>query len=349
MIQPSTLLFVLSLVSASKAQVKLHETNHFLLATAGDNITLSCFNKDKSDKSGLDATRYWYKQSLGSEIERISSFSKYYRIKNLHGEFNRNHRFTLDTEHDQNNLNIKHVQMSDSAVYLCISCFLHDLDVIESVTVIVKSLSPTVKVRQSPHEETEPGNNVTLNCSVQTERCEGQHRVHWFKQSEESAAGVLYSHGGGRVGDGCKNNGKSPTNSCVYNLPIHNVNSEQTGTYYCAVAACGQVLFGEGTQMTIKARGDNSSIIYILSGALVFSSVLVLFLALTLWRTKRKYCSSSTELKWRSGSSSAANGEGQEQDVDSLHYAALRVQPPSRRQRVTAHTDCVYSDVLPHH
>ncbi|XP_055012189.1 uncharacterized protein LOC129409705 [Boleophthalmus pectinirostris] len=270
MIQPSTVLFVLSLVSASKAQVNLHERNHFLLATVGDNITLPCF------KSGLDATHYWYKQSLGSEIERISSFSKYYRIKNVHGEFNRNHRFTLDTEHDQNNLNIKHVQMSDSAVYLCISCFLHDLDVIESVTVIVKSLSPTVEVRQSPHEETEPGNNVTLNCSVQTERCEGQHRVHWFKQSEESAAGVLYSHGGGRVGDGCKNNGKSPTNSCVYSLPIHNVNSEQTGTYYCAVAACGQVLFGNGTRITMKSVSD--SMVYVLSGVSIFSTSLVVLL-----------------------------------------------------------------------
>ncbi|KAJ0055992.1 hypothetical protein NL108_017223 [Boleophthalmus pectinirostris] len=326
--------------------VNQQEQGSFLLASVGDNITLSCASS-KNVKIGPKL--YWYKQKLGMKPELISSYLKYDQKHEFYGEFLSNNRFQQDYDNDKNNLHINNINISDSAVYHCLECYLHQSEFQESVTVIVKSLSPTVKVRQSPHEETEPGNNVTLNCSVQTERCEGQHRVHWFKQSEESAAGVLYSHGGGRVGDGCKNNGKSPTNSCVYNLPIHNVNSEQTGTYYCAVAACGQVLFGEGTQMTIKARGDNSSIIYILSGALVFSSVLVLFLALTLWRTKRKYCSSSTELKWRSGSSSAANGEGQEQDVDSLHYAALRVQPPSRRQRVTAHTDCVYSDVLPHH
>uniref|UniRef100_A0AAV2KQT0 Secreted protein n=1 Tax=Knipowitschia caucasica TaxID=637954 RepID=A0AAV2KQT0_KNICA len=34
-----------------------------------------------------------------------------------------------------------------------------------------------------------------------------------------------------------------------------------------------------------------------------------------------------------------------EQDEDSLHYAALNVQSSSRRQRVTAQTDCVYSRV----
>uniref|UniRef100_A0A3B3ZY93 Ig-like domain-containing protein n=1 Tax=Periophthalmus magnuspinnatus TaxID=409849 RepID=A0A3B3ZY93_9GOBI len=92
----------------------------------------------------------------------------------------------------------------------------------------------------------------SLYCTVQTGCCEGQHRVHWFKQSEESAAGVLYSHGGSSKK--CKNDTDSPTNSCVYKLPIHNVSSEQTGTYYCAVATCGQVVFGNGTRISIKSK-----------------------------------------------------------------------------------------------
>ncbi|XP_055012477.1 uncharacterized protein LOC129409785 [Boleophthalmus pectinirostris] len=209
--------------------------------------------------------------------ELISSYFKYDQKSEFYGEFFRSSRFQLDYDNNKNDLHIKNVNISDSAVYHCVQCLLHQSEFLESVTVIVKSLKPTVEVHQSPHEETEAGHSVVLNCSVQTERCEGQHRVHWFKQSEESAAGVLYSHGGGRVGEECKNNGKSPTNSCVYSLPIHNVNSEQTGTYYCAVAACGQVLFGNGTRVSIEgALKAALAHVYVLSGALMFTSSLLI-------------------------------------------------------------------------
>ncbi|XP_055012196.1 uncharacterized protein LOC110168902 [Boleophthalmus pectinirostris] len=336
---PLQSVFVQCLLLASVVQMNgLHEEGTFLSASFGENITLRCASTDDVQ---VGAKLYWFRQKLGMKPELISSYFKYDQKSEFYGEFFRSNRFQLDYDNNKNDLHIKNVNISDSAVYHCVQCLLHQSEFLESVTVIVKSLKPTVEVHQSPHEETEAGHSVVLNCSVQTERCEGQHRVHWFKQSEESAAGVLYSHGGGHVGDGCKNNGKSPTNSCVYSLPIHNVNSEQTGTYYCAVAACGQVLFGNGTRIVIK-NGEHSIIIYLLSGALAVSSVLVMFLVFSLCRAKRKYNILSTELKCQSRI--LATNEG-EQDVHSLHYAALSVQPSSRKQRVTAHTDCVYSRV----
>uniref|UniRef100_A0A3B3ZVN3 Ig-like domain-containing protein n=1 Tax=Periophthalmus magnuspinnatus TaxID=409849 RepID=A0A3B3ZVN3_9GOBI len=237
--------------------------NYFLLSfytyinkgTAfGDNIKLSCIS---SDNVKIGARFSWYRQKLGMKPVLISSYFKYDQKDEFYGEFSRDKRFRLDYENDKHDLHINNVSMSDSAVYHCVKCYLHQIDFLESVTVIVKTLEPTIEVRQSAHEEIEPGHSVILNCSVQTESCEGPHRVHWFKQFVESAAGVLYSHGGGNMHDGCKNKGKSPTNFCVYNLPIHNVSSEQTGTYYCAVAACGQVLFGNGTQITIKEHTNS--------------------------------------------------------------------------------------------
>ncbi|XP_056456110.1 glypican-2 [Gadus chalcogrammus] len=39
--------------------------------------------------------------------------------------------------------------------------------------------------------------------------------------------------------------------SCVYTLPKNNVDSSDAGTYYCALAACGEVVFGNGTQLDI--------------------------------------------------------------------------------------------------
>ncbi|TWW54391.1 hypothetical protein D4764_0192310 [Takifugu flavidus] len=39
------------------------------------------------------------------------------------------------------------------------------------------------------------------------------------------------------------------TNTCFYSFSMKNVNTSQTGTYYCAVAACGHILFGNGTKL----------------------------------------------------------------------------------------------------
>ncbi|KAJ0023575.1 hypothetical protein NQD34_003474 [Periophthalmus magnuspinnatus] len=266
-------------------------------------------------------------------------FFKYDQNREFYKEFRSNNHFKMDYGDDKNDLSIMNVSSSDSAVYHCVRSFLHQSDFQESVTVIVKSLHPTAEVRQSPHEEIEPGHSVILHCSVQTDGCVGQHRVHWFKQSEESAAGLLYSHGGSS--DQCESNTDGPNNPCVYNLPIHNVSSQQTGTYYCAVAACGQVLFGIGTRVTLK-DGVHTVMIHMLSGALALSSVLLILLAFVLCTTKNKYSRCSTELQSQCRILALTNGEN---EPDHLHYAALSVNRKLRSQRNSDPVDCVYSRI----
>ncbi|CAL8307602.1 unnamed protein product [Arctogadus glacialis] len=39
--------------------------------------------------------------------------------------------------------------------------------------------------------------------------------------------------------------------SCVYTLPKNNADTSDAGTYYCALAACGEVVFGSGTKIDI--------------------------------------------------------------------------------------------------
>ncbi|XP_055012195.1 uncharacterized protein LOC110168903 [Boleophthalmus pectinirostris] len=187
-------------------------------------------------------------------------------------------------------------------------------------------------------ETVKPGISLVLNCKVHFGTCAGEYRVHWFKQSEESAAGVLYSHGGSS--DQCDNNTNTSTNSCVYSLPIHNVSSEQTGTYYCAVDACGQVLFGNGTRVNMKATVD--PVFYILTGALVFTSVLVVFLVFSLFVVMKKNKRQNTAPACEDSETLSTRGNT-ETDPDHLHYAALSVNMKSRRQRNTDPCDCVYS------
>uniref|UniRef100_A0A3B4AI38 Ig-like domain-containing protein n=1 Tax=Periophthalmus magnuspinnatus TaxID=409849 RepID=A0A3B4AI38_9GOBI len=267
------------------SQNGLHKKGGFLAAFFGDNVTLRCTSSE------VGAKLNWFRQKWGMKPVLISSYFKYDQNREFYKEFRSNNHFKMDYGDDKNDLSIMNVSSSDSAVYHCVRSFLHQSDFQESVTVIVKSLHPTAEVHQSPHEEIEPGHSVILHCSVQTDGCVGQHRVHWFKQSEESAAGLLYSHGGSS--DQCESNTDGPNNPCVYNLPIHNVSSQQTGTYYCAVAACGQVLFGIGTRVTLK-DGVHTVMIHMLSGALALSSVLLILLAFVLCTTKNEYSRSKS-------------------------------------------------------
>ena len=93
---------------------------------------------------------------------------------------------------------------------------------------------------------------MTLNCTVQTGTCDGEHSVYWFKHSQESHPGLIYTHGGRN--DQCERKGNTQTHTCVYNLPMKSLNRSHAGTYYCAVATCGHVLFGDGTKLYTNGK-----------------------------------------------------------------------------------------------
>ncbi|XP_020790054.2 uncharacterized protein LOC110168904 isoform X1 [Boleophthalmus pectinirostris] len=306
-----------------------HTQAHFLSAPVGDEVVLTCSSLHHV-RSG--ARLYWFKYSIGMEPTVITVLNKYNQKGEFYGQF-QNDRFTLH----ETDLHISDVQMSDSAIYHCIIRLGYELKFVESIALIVRDLNSELRIHQSASEIIEPGQSVSLKCNVQAESCGGGHRVHWFKQSEESAAGVLYSHGGTNTGDGCKNDGKSPTNICVYNLPIHNVSAEQTGTYYCAVAACGQVLFGNGTRVSIDASSSGALKaapvhVYVLSGALMFTSSLLI--AMTLYLCLKNSSGSGEN------SASSAKSKGFPKLVQ--YMAAEQRAEESRRLTDGTWTECIY-------
>ncbi|CDQ87837.1 unnamed protein product [Oncorhynchus mykiss] len=110
-------------------------------------------------------------------------------------------------------------------------------------------------LQQPVSESIQPGDSVTLNCTVHTETCVGEHSVYWFRHgSGESHQGIIYTHGD--RSDQCEKSPEagSTTQSCVYNLPKRNLSLSDAGTYYCAVASCGEILFGNGTKLGVEGR-----------------------------------------------------------------------------------------------
>ncbi|KAM7389138.1 hypothetical protein PAMP_023132 [Pampus punctatissimus] len=100
-----------------------------------------------------------------------------------------------------------------------------------------------------------PGDSVTLQCSVvsesQNEMCPGETSVYWYRAgSHASHPAFIYTDGNSR--DICREKPgiHSSPKSCVYRFS-KNVSSSDAGTYYCAVATCGDILFGNGTKVEL--------------------------------------------------------------------------------------------------
>lgn len=106
-------------------------------------------------------------------------------------------------------------------------------------------------IQQEKVQEVEPGGSVT-QCTVVTDRCAGDHSVYWFRHGF-SQSGIIYTQG--QTSGQCEKSldAGSPTQTCVYSLP-KNLSLSDGGTVYCAVAACGKILFGNGTTLNIKGK-----------------------------------------------------------------------------------------------
>uniref|UniRef100_A0A671Y205 Ig-like domain-containing protein n=1 Tax=Sparus aurata TaxID=8175 RepID=A0A671Y205_SPAAU len=322
--------------AAQKLSSSVHPDGGLLSLKTGDNLTLPCFyNADVSAKL------YWYKQPLGQKPQLISTFYKFDKNGTFHGEFKNNLRFTLVTGDGKNHLKISDLRISDSAAYNCIRCFANALEIPESITV---SVTGSASVLQSASEIIQPGGSVTLNCTVHTGTCDGEHSVYWFKHSQESHPGLIYTHGSRN--DQCERKDNTQTHTCIYNLPMKSLNLSHVGTYYCAVASCGHILFGDGTKLDFEDKVDSPVLMYFLSGALTFTTILVVLLVLSVFKKKNRNSNHSTESQARLSAPTTTNAEGHEH-ADDLHYAALSVNLPnsSRRQRNNTNNECVYSSV----
>ena len=212
-------------------------------------MTLECFYK-----ADIAAYFFWYKQTLGKKPQLISTFYKHDKLGTFIDELKNNPRFTLDSGNGKNHLTISDLHVTDSATYYCVGCYAFQLEFGDGVTVSItdSGLNVPAWVHQSASEIIQPGGSVTLNCTVHTGTCDGEHSVYWFKHSQESHPGLIYTHGGRN--DQCERKDNTQTHTCVYNLPMKSLNLSHAGTYYCAVASCGHILFGNGTKLDFEGK-----------------------------------------------------------------------------------------------
>ncbi|XP_029610713.1 uncharacterized protein LOC115194941, partial [Salmo trutta] len=230
----------------------ISQKNGLMSANVGETVVLVCFNK-----GDVGIMFSWYKQSFGNIPQLISTMYKYDRNATFYHEFKDNPRFSVESGQGKNHLMITDVELSDSGTYYCGSAFGNNVEFGQGVILIIKgSWSRNMSVIQQPvSESVQPGDSVTLNCTIHTETCAGEHGVYWFRHgSGESHPGIIYTNGDRN--DQCEKipEAGSPTQSCVYNLPKRNLRISDAGTYYCAVASCGEILFGNGTKLDVVRK-----------------------------------------------------------------------------------------------
>ncbi|XP_041635462.1 uncharacterized protein LOC121504604 [Cheilinus undulatus] len=120
-----------------------------------------------------------------------------------------------------------------------------------------------------------------------------------------------------------------PGGSVTLNCTVH------TGTYYCTVVSRGDV-----TKLDFGDEVSSGVLVYSLSGALIFQTVLigvlvlVTFLAFTVRMINRR--------KKRKSNESSSDIAEDYQNLQQLCYAAVNMTKRSRRQRDLTWSECVY-------
>uniref|UniRef100_A0A671SMU8 Ig-like domain-containing protein n=1 Tax=Sinocyclocheilus anshuiensis TaxID=1608454 RepID=A0A671SMU8_9TELE len=213
-------------------------------ANIGASVTIECHFLKKDFNLIV-----WYKQLLGKKLQHIAM--SYYR-NNVH--------FLKGFDDGC---------LSDVATYYCgVNKFTALYFSPGTFLMITRKHSNMRRILQQTHlKPVNFGDSVNLHCSVLTEKCVGNHSVYWFRhESGDTHAGIIYKHG--NMNDQCEKSSEkdSHVQSCIYNLSKKNLGLSDAGTYYCAVATCGEILFGNGSRLEIggeKNAHDRSNHILI--------------------------------------------------------------------------------------
>ncbi|XP_054453108.1 signal-regulatory protein beta-2-like [Anoplopoma fimbria] len=216
----------------------------------GQNVTLTCARQ----KTWLSTYLFWirlasetFPEILGGTLAHDYNVEKETR------------HITTKQEPGTFVLHISKTQFNDTAVYYCIKVRNSNMTFSKGIFLRIKGPEPdiTAVTQDFPSDPVRPGDSVTLQCSVLSDSkkktCPGEHNVYWFKAgSDESHPSLIYAQRNNSAGCEKSPEAHSPQ-KYVYSFS-KNISSSDAGTYYCAVAACGEILFGNGTKLDVEGN-----------------------------------------------------------------------------------------------
>ncbi|XP_036423644.1 uncharacterized protein LOC118806344 [Colossoma macropomum] len=205
-------IIILLLYKIYSTQAVRNSESLVISAEPGEAVTLNCTFVDDSNKD----VRMWYKQRLEhAPLEVGSKLEDKPAV--FANKFDKS-RFKLNRIASGISLSIERVTKEDEGMYFCGETGKKTLD-FSTATFLAVTGQVDISVLQTPASGTvSPGETVTLQCTVLSEIRAAELRV-------------LCS---------------------VYNFSKNILDQHHTGTYYCALAACGKIIFGNGASVELK-------------------------------------------------------------------------------------------------
>uniref|UniRef100_A0A3B4CEP9 Ig-like domain-containing protein n=1 Tax=Pygocentrus nattereri TaxID=42514 RepID=A0A3B4CEP9_PYGNA len=283
-------------------------------AEPGGAVNLTCTFVDDSDKE----VRMWYKQRLehaplevGSKLEDKPAV--------IPGQFDKS-RFKLNRIASGISLSIERVTKEDEGMYFCVETGKKTLDFSTATFLAVTGQSDISVLQTSVRGSVSPGESVTLQCTVMSEIRAADVQVLWFRAAAgQSFPEIIYTHQNSSSRQ-CEIN--SSTSCSLYEFSKNILDQRHTGTYYCAVAVCGKIIFGNGTSVEL------SKSFCALLGTCVADMIILSIFYLHLVSVQRQMTT--------------------EQNSENLHYAAIHIKEKkakSARVKREQPKDIVYSQV----
>uniref|UniRef100_A0A669BWR2 Uncharacterized LOC112842468 n=1 Tax=Oreochromis niloticus TaxID=8128 RepID=A0A669BWR2_ORENI len=193
----------------------------------------------------------WYKQSPGDTLQRIWTV-KDSAAPAFAPEFN-NSKWDVKYDKNLSKLTILRTRQEDEGMYHCgFTAWLQDTKWTATYLLVKGNTQRTSNYSVVQEKIAPPGGSVTLHCSLLSnfddKTCSGGLSMFWFREgSNPSHPSIIYTDGNRHHKCG---NSSATQQSCVYQFN-KSISSSEEGTYYCAVATCGKILFGKGTKLQI--------------------------------------------------------------------------------------------------
>uniref|UniRef100_A0A673L7D6 Uncharacterized LOC107708032 n=1 Tax=Sinocyclocheilus rhinocerous TaxID=307959 RepID=A0A673L7D6_9TELE len=281
-------ILMLNISECSSDNADIVAQNHLKIVQVGDSVNFTC----NFPREQITST-VWVKQRVGEKPLPIAS--SYQGLPGtFENDFDQHNRYFIVKDDISFNLSITDIEESDTATYYCIQHFF-TFTIGDGTDLIVKGKMNNSKLNYSA---------VALQCTVLTQSCAGEHNVYWFRrESGESPPGIIFTQE--RRNAQCERSSdvNSTAHKCIYSLPKRNLSHSDVGIYYCAVAACGQILFGDAITVDLPGTHWITAALIIVT----LSVIVIIIMGAQLYKYRQK---------------------------DALNYAALSLQQkPSTSRR----------------